>query len=99
MTTTANGEYIFGAVHVNDTVTSTVSAGSGYTLREQNTGGADTPPGASEDQIQTTAGTIAATFTQSVARPTTTAIVTLFAVAGAPPSASAPTLMLMGIGT
>lgn len=58
VTTTTNGEYIFGCTNANNTQTYT--KGTGFTsLREDNT------VGATEDLVQSSAGSIAATFTGS----------------------------------
>jgi hypothetical protein len=57
-TTTTNGQYIFGFT-CNGNGGSTLSAGTGFTIRDQD--GAS----AGEWQVQTSAGSIAATFTQS----------------------------------
>lgn len=58
-TTTAPGEYIFGAAF-DEGGGATFTAGTGFGIRETQGG-----VGASEDQIQAAAGSIAATFTQS----------------------------------
>ncbi len=56
-TTTTDGQYVFGA-HVNDN-SDTVDAGTGYALRTPTTANYDPM---SEDQVQTTHGSIAVTF-------------------------------------
>lgn len=59
ITTTVNGDYIFGATaYVNTTTT----PGTGFTNRFT---GSSSIPISSEDEIQTTAGSITATFTNS----------------------------------
>lgn len=65
VTTTFNGDYIFGAATQNSSATGTLTAGTGYTQRESFT----TLIGlvaASEDQIQTNAGAITTVFNNSV---------------------------------
>lgn len=63
-TTTTNGQYIFGAARICNVGTSkSLAQGTGFTSRENIVGGSDASPLRSEDQIQTTAGSIAATFT------------------------------------
>lgn len=58
ITTASSGDYIFG--FTTDTTSSpTVTAGTGYTIRETSSGNLS-----SEDQVQNSAGAIAATFTQ-----------------------------------
>ena len=84
VTTTTNGQYIFGACHVNNTGAGlTVDPGTGFTGRESIDGGADSAPLESEDQIQPTAGSIAATFTLGANNNTTTCIMTFKAASGA----------------
>ncbi|HEY6019541.1 MAG TPA: hypothetical protein VIY48_06460 [Candidatus Paceibacterota bacterium] len=60
ITTTANGDLIYGGT-VNAFNATQAAAGTGYTLREQ----AGTAPMSSEDKVQTTAGSVTATFTES----------------------------------
>lgn len=61
ITTTANGDLIWGAT-VSPTSTPTATAGTGFTLRGSDITNTFTYD---EDQVQTTAGSIAATFTAS----------------------------------
>ena len=94
VTTTTDGQYIFGATHVNNVGAGvTVTPGTGLTGRESIDGGADSAPLESEDLIQTSAGAIAATFTQSVDNNVTTAIMT-FKAAGGGATAWGPLLAL-----
>lgn len=65
VTTTTDGQYIFGAVHVNNNVVQTVTAGTGYTDRESIDGNGSVSPLESEDQIQAAAGGISVTFTEN----------------------------------
>jgi phosphatidylinositol-3-phosphatase len=64
--TTLNGDLIFGAVMGDSGNNTTVTAGTGATQRLVAHNGADDPL-ASEDLIQTSAGSVAATFTFSIA--------------------------------
>ncbi len=64
ITTTSNGDYIFGAVWEGESNGPTYTAGSGFTKRISADG--ITGGGATEDKIQSAAGPVAATFTQSV---------------------------------
>lgn len=82
VTTTTNGEYIFGATLRSDTLDGSFSAGTGYTGRETSSGGTFLVT-RSEDQIQTSAGSIAATFTPSVAMEVATMIMTFKAASAA----------------
>ena len=63
VTTTADGDYIFGYMVDSNAQGDPTSAGTGYTLRASQTGNGDT--GRSEDQIQTAAGPISATFSDT----------------------------------
>ncbi len=98
-TTTANGDYIFGAMRVANTLTETVSAGTGFTGRVTGAGGADETPYRSEDKIQTSAGSIAATFTLTSADTVHVGMIALKASGGGGGGGSAPrNLLLMGVG-
>lgn len=100
VTTTTDGQYIFGATHLNNTTTQTIAAGTGFTGRESNSGGGDTPPFRSEDQIQSVAGSVAATFTLTVDQHMTTAIMTFKAAAGGGATSRAKGgLLLVGVGS
>jgi hypothetical protein len=63
ITTTAAGDYIFGVVWEGGANGPTYTAGMGYTKRVSGDGA--TGAVATEDKIQTTAGSLAATFTQN----------------------------------
>ncbi len=89
MTTTANGDYIFGATSDSAQATNqTISAGTGETIRENNSqaaiGGNAT---ASEDKIQATAGAVASTFTFNVAGGASLTLQMAFKRCPAPPDA------------
>lgn len=65
-TTTVGGCYIFGATFGNSIATvvaGDIVAGTNFTTREQMLGGADAIAAESEDRIQASAGSVAATFT------------------------------------
>lgn len=70
VTTTENGEYIFGATHP-DVSTTAPTAGTGFTIAVTST------TRSSEYQIQSSAGSIAATFTPNSTVEWATAIITL----------------------
>jgi hypothetical protein len=74
--TTTDGQYIFGAVHINNTVAMTVTQGTGYNDRESIDGTASVSAVESEDRIQAAAGNIAATFTQNSSQDATSCIMT-----------------------
>jgi hypothetical protein len=98
-TTTVNGDYIFGAVHIANTLTMTVSPGTGFTGRVTGVGGADIPPYRSEDQIQSTAGSIAATFTLPVAETVHVGMIALKASGGGGGGGgTASRLPVLGVG-
>lgn len=88
---TTNGQYIFGATHVNNVLVMTVTPGTGYTGRESIDGTAAISPLESEDQIQVTAASIAATFTENSNQQCATGIMTFKAVAAAGTSIGLPT--------
>lgn len=74
VTTTTNGQYIFGASAKCQASGNVLTAGTGFTQRiQQNNSGAAS---LSESQIQTSAGSIAATFTTSSDGPYMTGIMT-----------------------
>lgn len=83
VTTTTNGQYIFGATAVTNSFPASqqFTAGTGYTEREETTADSAGVNMASEDQIQTSAGSIAATFTQASGNGTVTHILTFKAAA------------------
>lgn len=91
ITTTVDGDLIYGAIY-DAAATGTLSAGGGFTIRETATQPvADQVPLSSEDQVQSTAGAIAATFSLTVAGEVGTHVVAF------QPVASAPTVLsLMG---
>jgi hypothetical protein len=64
ITTTANGDYIFGAT-VNTSAFPTITAGTSpaYTIRTNNSPNSTVANIGTEDRVQSTAGSIAATFT------------------------------------
>lgn len=72
ITTTANGDLIFGGVTDFTGATNTYTQGTNYTLRSN--ASASTLATAAEDRIQSSAGSIAATFTQSTADHTVTIV-------------------------
>ena len=72
ITTTQNGDWIAGGAMSSNTG-STITAGSGFTI-DNSGGGAVTLPMASEHQTQTTAGTIAGTFTFGTSARAVTAV-------------------------
>ena len=91
ITTTTNGAYIFGA-SMGTNVGSAINAGTGFTLREQAAAGFTT-----EDLVQTSAGSIAATFTNTNAGEYNISMVMALKEAGG--AAAAPNnLMLLGVG-
>lgn len=94
VTTTENGDYIFGAS--NDAVAgcATLSAGTNYTIRTA-TNCAPLPV-SSENQIQSAAGSIAATFTGGSATDDWSTLIMAFKPAAG--VASNRNLMLMGVG-
>jgi len=74
VTTVSNGQYIFGASAKCSASGNVLTSGTGYTSRvQQNNSGAAS---LSENQIQTSAGAIAATFTTSSDGPFLTGIMT-----------------------
>ena len=81
VTTTKNGEYIFGGVAVHNTVVMTQTAGTGYTVRDNAPGDATHGGFTSEDKIQAAAGSVSATFTISNSQAVTTVIMTFIPAA------------------
>ena len=82
VTTTADGEYIFGAVHVNNVLVMTVTQGTNFTDRESIDGTAAVSPLESEDLIQSTQGGISVTFTENSSQQCAPCIMTFKASAG-----------------
>lgn len=90
VTTTANGEYIFGASS-DWNAGSSLTGGTGFTERETAIG-----PFLSEDQVQTSAGSLAATFTTDSGVADTVSCVLTFKEPAA--ANAARRLLLMGVG-
>lgn len=67
ITTTADGDWIYGAIADSNGNATAFSAGTGFTRRESYTFDGGGRFAASEDAVQTTHGAIAATFTNTVA--------------------------------
>jgi len=80
VTTTTDGEYIFGNAVRTDNVEGSFTAGTGFNSRESNT---TNLASLSEDKIQTSQGSIAATFTPTATYNTNASIVTFKAASGA----------------
>ena len=76
VTTTTNGQYIFGATIQDDFGPIAITPGTGFTERESTDADNATVPQDSEDRIQATAGNIAATFTQNVNKDICTCMMT-----------------------
>lgn len=92
VTTTVNGDYIFGASFgVN--VGSQINAGTGFTLREQDAAGFTT-----EDRIQASSGSIAATFTNTNASEYNISMMMALKPSGGGGAVVVPRRMLMGVG-
>lgn len=91
VTTTTDGQLIFGFAAQYDSVASTTAGGTGYTERQDPFG--DTP---TEDRIQTSAGAIAATFTAGNASQDFFSWIATFKAAVA--ASGAPTRTLTGVG-
>jgi phosphatidylinositol-3-phosphatase len=90
--TTLSGDLIFGAVMGDSGNNTTVTAGTGATQRVVADNGADNPL-ASEDLIQTSAGSVAATFTFSIAGSYQAHMVAFkTAAGGTPPPPAIPTI-------
>ncbi len=87
--TTAGGDLIFGAVIGDSGNNTTVTAGTKFTRRVVAHNGADDPL-ASEDLIQSTAGSAAATFTFSMAGSYQAQMVAFKKATGASPGTPAP---------
>ncbi len=82
VTTTAAGDYIFGATtNTGGSDDTPVTAGTGYTIRE-NTAFSNFVQTATESQVQGSAGSIAATFTHAVAVSRISFILTFKAAGG-----------------
>lgn len=88
--TTSNGQYIYGATYANGGVAST--PGTGFTQGE------NTTTQESEYLIQTSAGSIAATFTGANGNWITCIVTLKDASAGGGGSVSSSTHLLMGVG-
>jgi hypothetical protein len=96
-TTTANGELIAG-IYTDSTsgAGTTVSAGTGFTKQEDTGGTAGAIQIVYEDQIQSSSGSIAATFTETANHRALSAMATF----KAPPAAGGtPERTMMGVGT
>jgi hypothetical protein len=95
VTTTANGEYVIAALVVTNG--NTAAAGTNYTQRISNNG---VTREFSEDQIQSSAGAIAPTFTASGAGSTNWQIgmMTFFAAGGGGAAATYRRGLLLGVG-
>ncbi len=91
VTTTTNGQLIVGWSTALVVGTETITAGTGFTGRTNVFG--DT---LHEDQVQSTAGVIAATFTNSLSTADNITIITTFK---AQVTGSAPRQALMGVGS
>jgi hypothetical protein len=91
--TTLSGDLIFGAVMGDSGNNTTITAGTGFTQREVAHNGADDPL-ASEDLLQTSAGSAAAPFTFSVAGSYQAHMVAFkqAAAGGAPPPPAIPVI-------
>jgi hypothetical protein len=88
-TTTTNGQYIWGwAWSIGGTV---LTAGTNFTIRENDTGWPNT-----EDQIQASAGSVAATFTCTVTSTFVSLMMTFKEAAAA--AAGGGALLLLGVG-
>lgn len=94
VTTTADGEMIFGAV-TNNAVT-TYTAGTGYTLATQVPAAPNTRH-ASEHQLGAVTGTYTVVFTGTSGAATWQVVTATFKVAGG--AAAVPTRSLLGVGT
>lgn len=89
-TTTSNGDIVWGGTTLsNSGAGATISAGSGFTDRNNISSFMST-----EDEVQASAGSVAATFTISVASPTVTGFIALKASAATVPHL----LPLLGVG-
>lgn len=92
---TTDGQYLFGFTAEGAGVSTTITQGTGYTLRQRTQSSTTTEEQASEDQIQATAASIAATFTIGTDTEMGTLILT-FKAAGA--AAATPQRTLIGVG-
>lgn len=84
VTTTANGDYLFSGIYIDNTVTMTTSPGTGFTSSNIYFGGADAAPAATEHQIQGTATTTAGTWTLSNSQAFTAGLLAFFASTTSP---------------
>jgi len=96
ITTTIPGDLIYGAVCETTNGSTAIAAGSSYTLRVSNEANAGLNSASSEDQVQTSAGSIAATFTDGTNGATDDTITFAIAIKpsngiGAPISIGTPT--------
>lgn len=78
VTTTHDGEYIYGSVFLHNNFADTYTAGTGYTRENLAVGDATHGAAADEFKIQTTAGAIAATFTRTASTGDTTTFLMAF---------------------
>lgn len=83
ITTTTNGDLIYGSTCLGSGQNGPLTAGTGYTKRRDTTSDPFVAITASEDQVQGAAGSIAATFTQPNAGGTITFITAIKPLAGA----------------
>lgn len=92
VTTTANGDYVFGCVTSGAGVSEVWTAGSGYTIRNDGSSAVNTISLADENQIQASSGSIAATFGNASSVASIVGIATFKAAAagGATPLLSRP---------
>ena len=95
-TTTANGEYIFGMTTDETFGNPTQTSGTGFTTGS-NSSNDNGVVASSEYQVQTSAGSIAATFTHSVVGDTVTLMAT-FKAAGGAAGTNCRKLLLLGVG-
>lgn len=91
VTTTTDGQLIFGAAGSTEANTATVSAGTNYTIRQNPL--SDNP---SEDRIQTTAAATAVTFTTTDTTASYHSLVATFKAAAA--AATPRRFLLLGVG-
>lgn len=95
VTTTSAGQFVFGCSVNTEEAFGSFTAGTGFTSRENLSGAY--PFAATEDLVQGAAGSIAATFTMSGGRRSTTEIMT-FKAAGGGGGGAGSRLQLMGVG-
>lgn len=84
VTTTVNGDYLFSGIYIDNTLTMTTSAGTGYSSSNMFFGGGDAAPAATEHQVQTTATTTAGTWTLSNGQQFTVGLMALFSSSASP---------------